>query len=127
MLDHPNTIMFIYGPSSYYTYYPVTPTSCLWALYQRPKNRAVEWPNSRHLTSEEQEARRKELLQELKGWPDFVTDAVSDSSEILYLRVCDRMVLQPEQWYSAKGRCVLLGDAAHPLTPHSGQGANQAL
>jgi salicylate hydroxylase len=127
MLDRPNTIMFIYGPSSYYTYYPVTSTSCLWALYQRPKNGAVESLSSRRLTSKEQEARRQELLQDLKGWPEFVTDTVYNSSEILYLKVCDRKVLQPEQWYSDGGRCVLLGDAAHPLTPHSGQGANQAL
>jgi hypothetical protein len=67
MIDHPNTIMFIYGPSSYFTYYPVTSTSCLLTLYQRPNHGAVEWPNPRHLTSAEQEARREELLQDLKS------------------------------------------------------------
>jgi len=127
MLDHLNTIMFIYGPSSYFTYYPITSNSCLWALYQRPRVGTVEWPEIRFLTPEVQEARIKELLGDLKDWPKVVKDAVRNSGGITYLKVCDRKVLEPEQWYSAKGRCVLLGDAAHPLTPHSGQGANQAL
>lgn len=30
-----------------------------------------------------------------------------------------------EKWY--KGRCILIGDAAHPSTPHMGQGGNQGL
>lgn len=37
----------------------------------------------------------------------------------------DRQALDATQWYSA--RCVLAGDAAHPTSPHLGQGANQAL
>jgi salicylate hydroxylase len=127
MLDHLNTIMFIYGPSSYFTYYPITFNSCLWALYQRPKVGTVEWPENRFLTPEVQEARMKELLEDLKDWPKAVKDTVGNSVDITYLKVLDRKVLEPEQWYSAKGRCVLLGDAAHPFTPHSGQGANQAL
>jgi salicylate hydroxylase len=75
----------------------------------------------------QQEVRRKELLEDLKQWPEVVRDVVRDSGDIIYLKVCDRKVLPAEHWYSSKGRCVLLGDAAHPLTPHSGQGANQAL
>ncbi len=69
----------------------------------------------------------KKLLEDLRDWPKAVKDAVRNSDDIKYLKICDQKVLEPEQWYSAKGRCVLLGDAAHPLTPHSGQGANQSL
>jgi salicylate hydroxylase len=127
MLKNATGIKFIYGPSAYVTYYPISSMSCLWALYQRPKSGPASWPDIRFLTPEVQEERRKELMEDLKDWPEFLKDAVNTSEEIIYLRLCDRPILPPEQWVSVKGRCVLLGDAAHPLTPHSGQGANQAL
>lgn len=127
MLDHPNTIMFIYGPSSYFTLYPIAPNSCLWALYQRLKVGVPAWPDTRVLTPEDETARKRELLEDLKDWPELVKDAVGTSGELTYLKICDRPVLESEKWYSVNGRCVLLGDAAHPITPHSGQGANQAL
>jgi 2-polyprenyl-6-methoxyphenol hydroxylase-like FAD-dependent oxidoreductase len=127
MFDHPNTIMFIYGPSSYFTYYPIAIDRCLWALYQRPKVGVPEWPETRLFTPEDERVRREELLEDLKDWPELVKHAVSTSREVVYLKICDKKVLESEKWYSSNGRCVLLGDAAHPLTPHSGQGANQAL
>jgi salicylate hydroxylase len=127
MLDHPKGIIFVYGPSSYFTYYTVTSDSCLWALYQRPKVGVTEWSDSRHLTSAEEEARKNELSEDLNDWPEFVKDAVSNTGELIFLKICDRKVLPPEKWYSAKGRVCVLGDAAHPITPHNGQGANQAL
>ena len=127
MLKNADGIMFIYGSNSYVTYYPISTTSCLWALYQRPKIGVPEWPDTRFLSPAVQERRKKELLEDLKDWPEFVKDSVSTSEEIIYLRLCDRPILPADKWSSTKGRCVVLGDAAHPLTPHSGQGANQAL
>jgi 2-polyprenyl-6-methoxyphenol hydroxylase-like FAD-dependent oxidoreductase len=30
-------------------------------------------------------------------------------------------------WVSQQGRMILIGDAAHPFLPHTGQGANQSI
>ncbi|MCS4237973.1 FAD-dependent monooxygenase [Myroides odoratus] len=40
--------------------------------------------------------------------------------------VYDRALLTPENW-KEKDAITLLGDAAHPMSPFKGQGANQAL
>lgn len=49
-----------------------------------------------------------------------------DDSRIFDLGVRDR-TLPLGSWTSASGRIVLMGDAAHPMAPFLGQGANQAL
>ena len=52
-----------------------------------------------------------------------LTGGINDPGMVVYRPL--ESVLVPAPWY--RGRVVLIGDAAHPITPHLGQGAAQAI
>jgi 2-polyprenyl-6-methoxyphenol hydroxylase-like FAD-dependent oxidoreductase len=69
---------------------------------------------------------KKQQMQELvKGWHDPIPSMIqaTEAQTIIHTELNE---LEPlDQWH--RGRIVLLGDAAHAMTPNLGQGACQAI
>jgi salicylate hydroxylase len=63
------------------------------------------------------------LAREFAGWDPLVEAIVSQVTTTFRCGLYDREPLP--NW--TRGRLTLLGDAAHPMLPHVGQGANQAI
>ena len=63
------------------------------------------------------------LVQEFSGWDPRVEELLARVDKTFWWGLYDRKPLAT--W--ANGRLVLLGDAAHPMLPFLGQGANQAI
>lgn len=65
------------------------------------------------------------LRRHFNGWDRVVTDAIDAIPEDGYFR--DDIYFRPPPKTMVWGRVVLVGDAAHPVTPDLGQGGCQAI
>jgi salicylate hydroxylase len=65
----------------------------------------------------------KALAAEYAGWDNPVQDTINSLDETFRWGIYDRAPLP----YWSTSRITLMGDAAHPMVPHVGQGAGQSI
>ncbi|GBE81426.1 FAD/NAD(P)-binding domain-containing protein [Sparassis crispa] len=107
----------IYGNGAHMVFYQVNEKQTSWAV-------TLQEPEAKETWRAMDEERQREFRESrFNKWGFGGGELVSNAKTIVKYGLYDRPELKT--WH--KDRVVLLGDAAHPTSPHLGQGANQAF
>jgi salicylate hydroxylase len=115
-LPDPTALQFWMGPGGHLLHYPMGNDHINFLLVER---HPTPWPRREWVMP----ATEGEQLRHFADWHPAIVEMITAKP------VSDRWGLfhRPPLGRWTKGRVTLLGDAAHQLAPHHGQGANQSI
>lgn len=117
----PETIQFVFGKRAFFGYH-VSPTGYVYWF--------TNWPHEQEPARGEFDGmtdaqRRQEMLAKYAGELPIIKEIIEQADETFPYFLSYTLPKQPSIWH--RGPVALLGDAAHAVSPSSGQGASMAL
>jgi 2-polyprenyl-6-methoxyphenol hydroxylase-like FAD-dependent oxidoreductase len=119
--SQPETINFFFGYHAFFGYH-VSPTGYIYWFVNWPQ---TEEPTRGTFDGLADEERKQQMLDLFRNDQPFIREIIQAAETTFPYFSSYALPIQPASWH--KGSVVLLGDAAHAISPSSGQGASMAL
>lgn len=116
---HTQSFTFTFGPSGFFGFCGGSAGEAMW-WSNLPRSQPY---SADELTSFAPHELREQMLERYGSYYRPIPDLIAHTSNIIALNIFD--VRSLPRWHD--GRVILIGDAAHAVSPNAGQGASLAL